>query len=300
MGAHTNGTSNGTSNSVTVIGLGPMGQAMAAAYLDQGYEVTLWNRTPSRAADLVGRGAVLAPTVEAALAVNELVVLSLIDYDAMYTTFAGVPDTAFAGRVLVNLSSDTPDKARAAAAWVAERGAVQLTGGVTVPPYELAKPGASTFYSGPAEAVEAHRAALEVLTAVDYKGADPGLAALHYQLGMTVFWTAMLSFWQAVAMAEAHGLSAADVLPHSDATLTGMGSFLEFYAKRVDAGDHTGDVDRLAMARASVDHVLHTASDAGVDTTLPGAVLALIERGMDAGHGADSFSSLVELMKRQR
>lgn len=286
--------------SVTVIGLGPMGQAMASAYLAQGYEVTVWNRTPSRAADLVERGAVLAPTVEAALAANELVVLSLIDYDAMYTTFDGVPDTAFAGRVLVNLSSDTPDKARAAAAWTAGRGAVQLTGGVTVPPYELAKPGASAFYSGSAETVEAHREALEVLTAVDYKGADPGLAALHYQLGMTVFWTAMLSFWQAVAMAEAHGLTASDVLPHSNETLTGIGSFLEFYAKRIDAGDHGGDVDRLAMARASVDHVVHTATDAGVDAALPSAVLGLIERGMEAGHGEDSFSSLVELMKRQR
>ncbi|MEV4184161.1 NAD(P)-binding domain-containing protein, partial [Streptosporangium canum] len=43
--------------SVTVIGLGPMGQAMADAYLDGGYEVTVWNRTAGRADRLVARGA---------------------------------------------------------------------------------------------------------------------------------------------------------------------------------------------------------------------------------------------------
>ncbi|CAL9657731.1 hypothetical protein SUDANB176_06864 [Streptomyces sp. enrichment culture] len=52
-----------TKQSVTVIGLGPTGQAMAGAFLDRGYDVTVWNRTASRADALVARGAVLAPDV---------------------------------------------------------------------------------------------------------------------------------------------------------------------------------------------------------------------------------------------
>lgn len=47
---------NSAQNEVTVIGLGPMGRAMAAALLDRGYAVTVWNRTASRADDLVARG----------------------------------------------------------------------------------------------------------------------------------------------------------------------------------------------------------------------------------------------------
>lgn len=39
-------------------------------------------------------------------------------------------------------------------------------------------------------------------------------------------------------------------------------------------------------------------ADAGVDTALPAAVVDLFRRGMDAGHAADSFSSLVELMTK--
>ncbi|GAA2771632.1 NAD(P)-dependent oxidoreductase [Streptomyces showdoensis] len=284
--------------SVTVIGLGPMGQAMAGSFLDRGYDVTVWNRTASRADALVARGATLAADVRGALDANELVILSLTDYGAVYATL-GAAESALSGRVLVNLSSDTPEKARAAARWAAERGAVQLTGGVTVPPSGIGRAESSTFYSGPLHVFEEHRPALEVITGrADHRGEDPGLAALMYQIGMTMFWTSMLSYWQAVALADANGLKAADILPHAVETANSLPGFLAFYAERLDGARHDGDVDRLAMGTASVEHVLHTHGDAGVDTTLPAAVVELFRRGMDAGHAADSFSSLVELMKK--
>ncbi|MGY1455418.1 NAD(P)-dependent oxidoreductase [Streptomyces sp. SS8] len=287
-----------TEQSVTVIGLGPMGQAMAAAFLDHGYTVTLWNRTASRADALTARGAVLAPSVEDALAANEVVILSLTDYAAVYDVLEPAA-TALSGRVLVNLSSDTPERARAAARWAAGRGAVQLTGGVTVPPSGIGQPSSSTFYSGPREVFDKHRPVLEVVTGrAEYRGEDPGLAALFYQIGMVMFWTSMLSYWQAIALAHANGLTAADILPHATDTANSLPGFFAFYAERIDAGRHLGDVDRLAMGTASAEHVLHTNADAGVDTTLPAAVVELFRRGMDAGHAADSFSALVESMKK--
>ncbi|GAB2897917.1 NAD(P)-binding domain-containing protein [Streptomyces deserti] len=284
--------------SVTVIGLGPMGQAMAAAFLDRGYAVTLWNRTSSRADALVSRGAVLAPGVAQALAANEVVILSLTDYAAMYDVL-NPATTALTGRVLVNLSSGTPERARAAARWAAERGAVHLTGGVAASPSGIGQPDSSTFYSGPREAFERHRPVLEVITGrADFQGEDPGLAALFYQLGMVMFWTCMLSYWQAIALARANGLTAADILAHATDTANSLPDFFAFYAERIDAGNHLGDVDRLSMGMASVEHVLHTHADSGVDATLPSAVADLFRRGMDAGHAAESFSSLVELMKK--
>ncbi|MET9431355.1 NAD(P)-binding domain-containing protein [Streptomyces sp. NPDC003036] len=283
---------------VTVIGLGPMGEAMAGAFLDRGHRVTVWNRTASRAGALVARGAHLAPTVDDALRAAELVVVSLTDYDALYAVLGSADPAALAGRVLVNLTSDTPAKARAAAAWAAERGATQLTGGVLTPPSGIGSPDTTTLYSGPREVFEAHRATLEVLTGTaDHRGEDPGLAALLYQLNMVMFWTALTSYWQALAMADAHGLKAADIQTLAVDALN-LKQFVEFYAPRVDAGDHRGDVDRLAMGVASAEHVLHTAVDAGVDGALPAAVLDIFRRGMAAGHGADSSSSLVEVLKK--
>ncbi len=110
---------------VTVIGLGPMGQAMAGTFLKQGYEVTVWNRTLSKADELAAQGALKALTVEEALAANPLAILSLTDYDAMYAILESAQGSLH-GKVIVNLSSDTPAKARQAAAWLAGYGAVLL------------------------------------------------------------------------------------------------------------------------------------------------------------------------------
>jgi 3-hydroxyisobutyrate dehydrogenase-like beta-hydroxyacid dehydrogenase len=284
--------------SVTVIGLGPMGQAMAGAYLDSGYEVTVWNRTPARAYDLVARGARRAESVEAALTANELVVLSLTDYDAMDAILAQAPRASLAGRTLANLTSDTPDRARHAAAWLAERGAVQLTGGVQVPPPGIGTPDAMTYYSGPKDAIDAHRPALEVLTGIEYLGEDPGLAALYYQIGIDMFWTALAGYLHGQAVAEANGISAQDFLPHAVKTMD-LRYFLEFYAPRITAGNHAGNVDRISMGVASLEHVLRTTQASDVDGSLPAAVLKIFRQGVAAGHGENSLTSLVGVLKRR-
>jgi 3-hydroxyisobutyrate dehydrogenase-like beta-hydroxyacid dehydrogenase len=279
---------------VTVLGLGPMGRAMAGAFLTGGHPVTVWNRTAGKADDLVARGAVRADGVAEAVAAAELVVLSLTDYTAMYETL-GPATGVLPGRVLVNLSSATPGEAREAARWAAGHGAVQLTGGVLAPPPGIGVPGSSTFYSGPREAFEKHRETLTILTATDYRGDDPGLAALYYQLNMDMFWTAMLGWLHTLALARAHGITARDLLPYARLALD-VDYFLDFYTDRIDAGAHPGDVDRLAMGVASVEHVLHTAEESGVDPGLPAAVLDVFRRGVTAGHGGDSFTSLIDVV----
>lgn len=284
--------------SVTVIGLGPMGQAMAGAYLDGGYEVTVWNRTPARADELVARGAKRAETVEAALTANELVVLSLIDYDAMDAVLAQAPEAALAGRTLVNLTSDTPDRARQAVAWLSGRGAVQISGGVQVPPPGIGTPEAMTYYSGQKDVIEKYRPALEVLTGIEYLGEDSGLAALYYQIGIDMFWTALAGYLHGQAVAEANGISARDFLPHAVRTMD-LRYFLEFYAPRITEGDHAGDVDRVSMGVASLEHVLRTAQASGVDGSLPAAVLEVFRQGVTAGHGQDSLTSLVGVLRRR-
>lgn len=168
---------------------------------------------------------------------------------------------------------------------------------MNTPPSGIGTPEVLTFYSGPRDLFEELAPTLEVLTGTDYRGADQGLAALYYQIGMDLFWTTMLSWVHALAIAEANGISAAEFLPYASQSTGGMSRFFEFYSPRIDAGEFPGDVDRLAMGVASVEHVLHTTRAAGVDTALPEAVLELFRRGAEAGHADDSFTSLFAVMR---
>ncbi|MGE7828161.1 NAD(P)-dependent oxidoreductase [Paenibacillus sp. NPDC093718] len=287
----------GNRSSVTIIGLGPMGKAMVSAFLNRGYEVTVWNRTSSKAIELVTKGAIRASSVNEALASNELVILSLTDYDAMYAIFESVSDE-LSGKVIVNLSSDTPEKVREAAKWLSERGAWQLTGGVLASPSEIGNRESITLYSGPSDIFDAHRKTLEVLTGTDYKGKDPGLAMLYYQIQMDVFWTAMLSYLHAVSVAQANGITAKQFLPYVSEILYTMPKLLEFYSPRIDTGTYHGDVEKLAMGLASIEHVVHTSKEAGVDSSLPAAVQDVFKRGIALGRADESFISLIEIFKQ--
>ncbi|GAA4541277.1 NAD(P)-dependent oxidoreductase [Amycolatopsis samaneae] len=286
-----------TKPAVTVIGLGPMGRAMAGAFLDHGHPVTVWNRTASKADELVARGAIRAATIGEALGAAELIVLSLTDYDVLYALLEPVAE-ALSGKVIANLTSDTPGRAREAARWFAERGARQLTGGVQTPPTEIGNPEASIFYSGPEDVFAAHRDTLAVLSGTDYRGADPGLAALYYQLQMDLFWPSVVAYVHALAVARANGITAAEFEPYALSMLKTVTEGIGYVSARIDSGEYPGDLERLAMGEASVRHVVHTAEEAGVDSSLPSAVLDAFRRGVAAGHGEDSFTSLVEVFAK--
>lgn len=135
-------------------------------------------------------------------------------------------------------------------------------------------------------------------TGTDYKGEDPGLAMLYYQIQIDVFWTAMLSYLHAFAVARANGITAEQFLPYVSKILYTLPKLLEFYTPRIDTGMYHGDVEKLAMGLASIEHVVHTSNEAGVDTSLPVVVLDVFKRGIMSGHADDSFTSLIEILKK--
>ena len=47
---------------IAYLGLGSMGLAMASRFLDAGFPLTVWNRSPEKAAVLAKRGARVAAT----------------------------------------------------------------------------------------------------------------------------------------------------------------------------------------------------------------------------------------------
>ncbi|MFB7087305.1 NAD(P)-binding domain-containing protein [Streptomyces sp. NPDC056296] len=106
---------------VTVIGLGPMGLALAETLLEHGHPTTDWNRTPEKADSLVTKGVHRAGTVAEAVSASPVTIMCLKDYETMYAVLDSAGD-ALKGRALVNLNSGTPNEAHAAVSWATERG----------------------------------------------------------------------------------------------------------------------------------------------------------------------------------
>ena len=290
---------------VTVIGLGPMGRAMARVLMEAGHPVTLWNRTPSRAGELVGAGATLAPTPAYAIGAAELTILSLTDYAAAYDILEPALDGSggdgvLAGKVIVNLSSDTPDAAREASAWAEGHGARFLTGGVMVPAPAVGTAAAYVYYSGPREVLEAHEPTLRLIGEPRYLGTDPGLAQVFYQAHLDVFLTALSALLHATALIRAAGAPAAGFLPDALTALAEIPAMIgdgAELARRIEAGEHPGDLSTATMMGATADHILRTSERAGVELELPRAVKSHYDRAIAAGHGGDDWTSLYEVIK---
>src|ERR1700675_4979521 len=121
---------------VGFIGLGLMGRPMAANLLKAGYDVTVWNRTASRADELVAQGAKRAATTREVAAASEVVFTIVSDPPALESVLWG-EDGVFAGlrrgSVLVESSTVSPGlekrAAAAAAALAAEFLDAPVTGG---------------------------------------------------------------------------------------------------------------------------------------------------------------------------
>jgi 3-hydroxyisobutyrate dehydrogenase-like beta-hydroxyacid dehydrogenase len=289
------------STPVTLIGLGPMGQAMVHALLREGRSVTVWNRTPSRAADVVAAGATLATTPAEAVAASELVVLSLTDYQAMYDIL-GPATEALAGRTLVNLSSDSPERTREGAAWAAEHGARFLTGGVMTPAPMVGTEAAYVYYSGPAEVMDSARDTLGTIGAPHYLGADPGLAQLMYQANLDVFLTSLASLLHATALLETGGVSATQAVPELMRTLGGISEMLyagENPGEQIEAGEHPGHLSTVTMMGATADHIVAASAAAGVDGRLPAAVQAYYSWAREHGFGGDNWTRIIDAMRPQ-
>ncbi|MFE0964601.1 NAD(P)-dependent oxidoreductase [Streptomyces fungicidicus] len=293
----------GRHDTVTVIGLGPMGQAMTRTLLSAGHPVTVWNRTAGRADGVVTDGATLAATPGEAVEASDLVILSLTDYRAMYEILDGAT-ASLAGRTLVNLSSDTPDRSREASAWAAQHGAAFLTGGVMVPAPMVGTEAAHVYYSGPEKTMRSRLATLSPLGTPKYLGEDPGLAQMMYQAQLTVFLTTLSGLMQATAMLGSAGMKAGEALPELLASADSIGDILrageENPGALLDAGEHPGDLSTVTMMGATSDHIVETGASLGLDLALPLAVRAHYRRAIEDGHGGDNWTRIIDGIRAPR
>jgi len=100
---------------VAILGMGNMGRAFAARALERGHHVTVWNRSPGRAGELVGRGAIEAESPKAAVIEADAVLGVLADDAAVLAVCVG--DDGVLGwlapaAVFANISTVSPDTAR--------------------------------------------------------------------------------------------------------------------------------------------------------------------------------------------
>jgi 3-hydroxyisobutyrate dehydrogenase-like beta-hydroxyacid dehydrogenase len=281
---------------VTVLGLGPMGRALAEAFLTNRHPTTVWNRSAGKAADLVERGALRTDTAAEAVAASRLTIVCVLDDKALHAVLDPI-GPGLSGRTLVNLTSGPPESARATAAWAAAHGADYLDGAILTPVATIGQPSAVVLYSGSKALYEAHHSTLASIggTAV-HLGSSVDRSAAYDMALLDIFWTTMSGIVHGFALAAKEGIPAKELMPFARGISTILPGIMDNLAHNIDAGHHPGTGSTIVSATAGMDHVIHTAQAHGIDVSVLNAARAVTRRAIDEGHGTNGFSHLADML----
>jgi len=283
-------------NNITIIGLGAMGTAVANAFLEKGFTVTVWNRSPQRAQSLVAKGARHAEKIDEALEANSLVLISVLDYPAVHDIFQGMTRGRLTGKTVVNLTNGTPEEARKMAAWVDAQGAAYIDGGIMVTPELIGQPEAFVLYSGAEDSFRAVELTLSLLGNPAYVGEDPALAPLYDLSLLSAMFGMFGGYLHAAALLRSEEVPAAHGAPMIMSLLKAMIELFPEIAREIDTREYPTPSSNNAMMATALRKVLDGSREQGVRGDLIEPVWQLFHQGAQSGQAKRDISALVPLL----
>jgi 3-hydroxyisobutyrate dehydrogenase-like beta-hydroxyacid dehydrogenase len=284
---------------VSVIGLGTMGSTLARLLLRDGYPVTIWNRSPAKAEPLRSNGAAVAPSPAAAIAASHIVVVCVYDYTAATAIF-DKPDvrTALADRVLVQLTTGSPQEARDGEQWARRHGARYIDGAIQAAPSQMGRPDTTILVSGAADAYRQAETVLKVFGGnVRYLGEQIAAASTMDLATLSYVYGAIAGFFHGARVAETEGLGVdlygalvAEISPT-------FGEFFRHEGQVVQSGNYEVSESPLRISVEATKRLVNAARSAGINAEFPIFVSRLLERAMIAGYGDQEVAALVKVLR---
>ncbi|APE33165.1 hypothetical protein BOX37_03385 [Nocardia mangyaensis] len=279
---------------IAVLGLGEMGSALAAAMLDAGHEITVWNRSVDKAEPLVSGGARLADSPEAAVRDAQLVIVNVQD-GAVAGKLLAAAGTALAGRTVVNLTDGPSEQAAAAAELVTDLGGHYLHGQIMTIAPGIGSPDTVIFYGGPREVFDRHEPVLRILGGRGtHVSEDPSVSLIYGMAIHDIMWGLLNGFLHAAALLRDADLPLTRFTEQAEPSLTALTSLFPMLATEIDRAEYATPYGALKHHLPSIDDLIAESHSRGIDTELPTYTRKLVADALSAGHGDDSYSRLIE------
>jgi 3-hydroxyisobutyrate dehydrogenase len=283
---------------VGFVGLGTMGGAMAANLARAGHQVTAWNRTPGRAAELTPLGVTIADTAAAAAAASELVVTIVSDtpdVEAVLFGSSGVAEGAKAGTIVIDMSTISPSATRDFAARLQAQGVAMLDAPVSGGSEGAKKGTLSIFVGGEAADLERARPVLEAMgTTITHIG-PIGSGQAAKAVNQVIIAGGYLGVAEGIVLALKAGLDVATLVQ----ALSGGAAqswVLQNRSGRMIDNDYPLGF-KVALHRKDLGIALDLARETGA--TLPVAALVeSLEAGLiGRGHGDEDMSAMARAIR---
>lgn len=212
------------------IGLGTLGRTLAERLISEGVELTVWNRTASKAQ---GLKAEVAESPARVFESSEIIFLNLFDSDAVQEIITGSGgllecDNA-TGRVVIDTTTNHPNSALLFHGLLKEYGSLYMEAPVLGSVVPASKGLLTVLASGERQAYERALPYLEIIGKKLFYFEEPGLASKLKLINNMLLGSFMAAIAEGLAMAEDFGATKEQAL---DVLGAGAGKSLVMDAKR--------------------------------------------------------------------
>ncbi len=278
---------------VGFIGLGLMGSGMAGRLLEQGYELTVWNRNASKAHPLVEKGAKLAES-PADLAAQVEVVITIVKDDAVVREILlgekGALQAAKPGTTFIDMSTVTPMMSRELAAACKEKGFPFLEAPVTGSKGAAASGQLGILAGGEESTLESVRDILQAMsqsiTHIGPNGSGAILKLANNQLAGVL----MVALGESLALCDAAGLDREMCIE----TLVGAVSRVSGMKKPKILNKDFSTEFALDMIHKDLTQALQAANELTLPMPLLATAREIYQQARKDGKGGQDFSAITQ------
>ena len=285
---------------VGFIGIGVMGRSMAGHLLDAGYAVHVYNRTQSKAQDLVDRGAQWQPSPGKVAAAADVIITIVgfpADVESVYLGEDGVLAQARSGSLAIDMTTSCPNLASRIAQEAAAKGVEVLDAPVSGGDIGAREARLSIMVGGSVSGFERALPLFEIMGQnIVHQG--PAGSGQHTKMcNQIAIASGMMAISEAMAYAKKSGLQPETVLKSIESGAAGSWSLTNL-APRVLKGDYApGFFVKHFIKDMKI--AIESAQAMGLD--LPGLQLAkkLYDQLASKGCEDDGTQALFKLYEEQ-
>jgi 3-hydroxyisobutyrate dehydrogenase len=279
------------------IGIGIMGQAMTRQLLDQGYRVTAWNREPARLDLVTPHGAVAAASAADVTSHSDIVLICVLNTDAVESCVFGengVARTGKRGQLLIDFSTADPHRTREMAVRLRDQsGMTWIDAPVSGGP-DAARNGTLTVMAGgEPDDIEAIRPLMADIAGNFTHMGPVGAGQTTKIINQTIVGTGFVVMAEALALAESAGIDAA-LLPECLAGGLADSSLLRRIYPQMHARAFVPPKSYARQLLKDMKALIEFAS--GLGLTLPAAKTAteLYAAHVEAGNAMRDSASIID------
>jgi len=287
---------------VAFIGLGRMGHGMAGRYLDSGFSVAVWNRSKSKAEDLIARGARWASSPADAADGADAIVTMVADDEASRAVWLGkdgAAATAKAGTLAIECSTVSYRHALDLARELGGRGLVYIDSPVTGLP-DAAANGKLTLLVGaePADLERAGPYLAPLSTTIRHFGAV-GTGTVYKLINNLMGAIQIAGIAEGLAIAEQAGLDMKLVL---EAVETGVAASPQVirHSKRMVARNFSGATFTAALRHKDAAYAVALAENLLSDVPVMGRAAVEAYARAKALAPDDDEGKMIEIVSRAK